>query len=61
LELRKSRVYEYVEGVASALRAGIENARRAGGEEAVAAFLDHARENLSDVPELASGLTELNE
>jgi hypothetical protein len=61
LDLRKSRVDEYAKGVASALRAGIENARRAGGEEAVAAFLEHARENLSDVPELASGLTELNE
>lgn len=42
----------YQEGVAVALRAGIENARRRGGEQGQIEFLAHARENLEDVPEL---------
>ncbi len=44
---------EYREVVARAVRAGIENARRVGGDEQVAYFLSHVAENLSDVPGLA--------
>lgn len=44
---------EYREVVARAVRAGIENARRRGGDEEVARFLAHVAENLSDVPGLA--------
>lgn len=45
----------YREGVEVALRAGIENARRRAGDDGVADFLAHARENLADTPELLPG------
>jgi hypothetical protein len=57
-ELAPEFASSYRTGVESAVRAGIENARRWEGERGAAAFLDHARENLSDVPELLAGLDE---
>ncbi|MBE7492713.1 MAG: hypothetical protein HS108_13295 [Planctomycetes bacterium] len=45
-------VPRYRQGVASAFKAGIDNALRYGGEPAGAAFAAHVRENFADVPEL---------
>lgn len=41
---------QYRQGVATAFRAGIDNARRYGGQGAVGDFVAHVRENFSDLP-----------